>query len=139
MGAAIEEPKMMPAQLAALLLTLLPVSGEEPLPSLSIHHESSEVQFHISGPKTQYLAGMLLSFNPELRHYFQGLPPLLGDHAVLSIGIASGTYVTSVGKNMVPPGIFIHAQGVIAYDTVIASTEVESFVLDGGPPRSNKQ
>lgn len=103
---------MLPAQLAALLLPLLPVAGD---PELAITIQPAALEFHVSGPQSPYLAGVVLSLNPAVCVYFQGLPPLLCDFAVLGVGIGSGgDYAVDLATAAVPPGILIHAQGVIA-------------------------
>ena len=131
-----EVTKMMPAQLAALLLPLLPAYAGQSDPSLSLGYAESRIEFHVEVPGAAFVGGVLLSFNPHLRHYLQGLPPLLADSAVLGIGIASpeGELVLGIAEQVVPPGIPIHAQGVVLLEEGLAATDVESFIVDGSAP-----
>lgn len=123
---------MLPAQLAALLLPLLPVADD---PQLALVFQSDAIEFHVSGPQTECLGGVILSLSPELRVYFQGLPPLLGDFAVLGVGLVqNGEYAVGLAQAAIPPGLLIHAQGVIADADGVRSSSVAHFVLDGSAP-----
>ncbi len=129
---------MMPAQLAALLLPLLPVSNGDPDPELAVVYQSSAIEFHVSGPQSSFLAAVILSLDSSQCHYFQGLPPLLCTYEVLTVGAAEKTFVASTPEYLLPPGIPIYAQGVVAASDAISSTSVESFVVDASKPYPEK-
>ncbi|MFO1076823.1 MAG: hypothetical protein U1E73_03755 [Planctomycetota bacterium] len=125
---------MLPAHFAALLLPLLSPADD---PQLTLEIGAGALEFHVSGPD-QFLGGVILSLNPAVCQYFQGLPPLLCDYAVLGVGLGqNGEYVAVAAERALPPGIVIHAQGVIASGAGIASTSVLHFVLDGSAPAGN--
>ncbi len=96
--------------------------------------EPEAVRFTVGGPASPFVGAVILSLSPELRHFLVDLPPLLGDFAVLGVGVAETKYVATLPVAAVPPGLVVYAQGVVLIDVVLAS-DVRSFVLDGGPPQ----
>ena len=121
-----------------LLIPLLSVSPPPADPTLSLEYRAGVLEFHVDGPDEGFLGAVILSLNPSVCHYLHGLPPLLCDHVVLGVGAAEGTYVASMHESLLPAGMFIHAQGVIAAGGEIQSTKVIDFVLDGSLPPSTK-
>ncbi len=125
---------MIPAQIAALLIPLLPASPPLDDPELSLGYHAGVLEFRVDGPTT-FLGGVILSLDPSLCHYFKGLPPLLCNYTILGVGVAQkGTFVASVHESQLPAGFFIHAQGVLAAEGGIQSTKVIDFVLDASKP-----
>lgn len=119
--------------LSSLLAAQAPLD-QSPGPALSIDLQPERVEFAVSGLDGVFLGGVILSLQPDLVHYFEGLPPLLADFVVLGVGVAHDEYRIGVPVVALPPGLQIYAQGVVA-DVVIESTAVGSFVLDAMAPR----
>jgi len=107
-----------------------PIDGVQPM--LSISAGPNVVSLGVSGPQSPFVGAVILSLSGNLTHYFQGLPPLLTDFAVLGVGAAAETYKATIPVANVPPGLLIYAQGVVLQDVVLA-TDVGSFVLDAQP------
>jgi hypothetical protein len=100
-------------------------------PKFAIEFAPYLVNLHVGSVHDTFLGVAILSFSPDLAHYFQGLPPLLGDHVVAGFGLGEGgSYVCSVSEFLLPPGLFIYAQGVTFDGAVFEATPVRSFVLD---------
>jgi hypothetical protein len=119
---------------ACSFLSLVCASGllaaqSQSSPVLGIEVEPSTVSFHVSGMEGVFLGGVIVSLSPDLMHYFQGLPPMLADFAVLGVGAAFERYSIAVPRRTLPSGIEIHVQGLVA-DVEILSTEVATLVLD---------
>jgi hypothetical protein len=108
-------------------------------PKLSIRFRPLLVCFSITSPHDTFLGATLLSPTPDLAHYFVGLPPLLADHVVVDIGLGQGhEYNCAVSEFLLPPGIFIYAQGVTFDGAVFEATRVGDFVLDVTVPNPPK-
>jgi len=104
--------------------------------ALAVQLVPGAVEFSVEGPQTPYIAGVLLSLSPDLVHCFAGLPPLLADHVIVGAGVVEqGGYDLSLPDTALPPGCFLHAQGVTFDGAVIASSAVASFVLDASGER----
>ena len=113
--------------LAAPLLARAPAVD----PKLEIGFAPYLVTFDVSGPEAPFLGIVIASFSPDLQHYFTGLPPLLGDAAVVDVGVGQrGIFHSEVSESLFPPGVMIHVQGVTISDLGILSSDVASFVLD---------
>jgi hypothetical protein len=119
----------------AALLTSLPAQ-ESPGAHLDIQFVGPQVEFHVSGPASPFLGGVILSLSPNLTHYFVDLPPILSDFVVLGVGLsAKSEYLLSIPQRMLPPGIMLYAQGLTADGVSLFSSDVHGLVLDGGPPQ----
>lgn len=127
---------MNPARLVFSLLLMSGTLAAQSIaaPTLSIEPVGPALQFTVSGPQTPFFGGVLLSLSPTLSHYFQGLPPLLSDFVVLGVGFAEKDYSVKVLEHLLPPGIMLYAQGVVADEVSIQSTAVVEFVLDASFP-----
>lgn len=124
---------MKPVRSLSFALALsapLLAQGRE-LPSLSVELLPNVVQFHVADD-APFAAAVLISLRPDLVHYFVGLPPLLGDAAVLGSGFATADagMRLKVAEAAFPPGIELHVQAVTLGEAGIRSSGVESFVLD---------
>lgn len=128
----------MPAQLAALLLPLLPVSPGGDQPEIAVVYQSSSIELHVSGPQSPFVAAAILSLESEQCQYLQDLPPLLCNAAILGAGVAPKVFVASTPEHLLPPGIPIYAQGVVATADAILSTPVVEFVVDASKPDPGK-
>ena len=74
---------------------------------------------------------VLVSLSPELRHFVNGLPPMLDQSLVIDWGFATdGVFSTRFADTTFPPGIPIYAQGVTINEAGILSSNVGDFVLD---------
>ncbi len=119
--------------LPALLLAG-PLLAQTPEPVLEVQ-VGDPVAFTVTGPDTPFLGAVIVSLSPALAHWFQGLPPLLTDFAVLGAGAAEGQYAVTVPRDRLPAGTKLHAQGVVAAEaTGVLSTAVVTFVLDARSP-----
>ncbi|HZN40455.1 MAG TPA: hypothetical protein VFD82_16740 [Planctomycetota bacterium] len=132
---------MKPARLFFSLVVLSGALAAQAVeqPKLSIGFRPLLVCFSITSPHDTFLGATLLSPSPDLAHYFVGLPPLLANHVVVDVGLGQGHfYNCAVNELLLPPGIFIYAQGVTFDGAVFDATRVRDFVLDvtvPDPPR----
>ncbi|MFO1076824.1 MAG: hypothetical protein U1E73_03760 [Planctomycetota bacterium] len=102
----------------------IPIAGDEP--ALAVRWHADGLRFELSG-EGKFFGGVLISLRPGLRDHLVGLPPLLGDHAVLGAGFADGMLAFDVAAKRVPLGIDLYAQGVIASAAGIRATAVHGF------------
>jgi hypothetical protein len=132
---------MKPARLLFSLIVLSGALAAQAVdqPKLSIRFRPFLVDFTITSPHETFVGATLLSLTPNLVHYFDALPPLLGEHVVLDVGIGQGhQYSSAVSEFLLPPGTFIYAQGVTFDGARFDATKVGDFVLDvtvPNPPR----
>ncbi len=73
-----------------------------------------------------------------MMQFFEGVPPILTNFVVLDAGFGDGAagYTAVFPELLLPPGVFIHVQGLTIDSTGLGATGVEKFVLDvTAPPR----
>jgi hypothetical protein len=110
------------------------VAAQGPVCKFSLSLEPAAVAFRLTTDSTPALGAVIVSFSPDMTHYFVGLPPLLTDFAVLSVTVMEEPEAQLLlPATRFPPGIFIYAQGVIGAANGIAASGVVQFVLDAGP------
>jgi len=126
---------------ARSFLSLLVLSGalaaQSTDPKLTIAPVGPLLEFSVAGPTAPFLGAVILSFSPAVSHYFQGLPPILTDFAVLGVGFADpdrNAYAVAIPEYLLPPGILMYVQGLAANEVSILSTPVVELVLDGSLP-----
>ena len=117
-----------------LLSGLLAAQSLAAGPTLSMAAVGSSLEFSVAGPEGPFLGGVILSLSPQLSYYYQGLPPILSDFVVLGVGIAEKEYSVQVLEHLLPPGMMLYAQGLVADGISIQSSEVLEFVLDASYP-----
>jgi len=106
-------------------------------PTLSIAPVGPMLEFTVAGPEAPFLGAVILSLSPAVSHYYQGLPPILSDFVVLGVGLAADdrrAYSVAVLEYQLPPGILLHAQGLLAGRVGLQATAVLEFVLDASFP-----
>jgi hypothetical protein len=135
---------MKPAHslLSAALFASVLLAQEADVPTLAdpvlrVSLLPGAVECSVASSSQPFLGGFLVSLNPNLMHFLQGLPPLLADSVVLDAGVSPGLrYTTSVPDVVFPAGIPIHVQGVVYTEAGgFQASGVESFVLDVTFPR----
>jgi hypothetical protein len=122
---------LLSATLAALLGSAAAAQG--PACRFALQLDSGVVQFTLKTDTTPALGAVIVSFSPELTHYFVGLPPILTDFAVLSVDVLAPAMVLRLPERSFPPGILIYTQGIVAATDGISASELASFVLDASP------
>ena len=120
----------LPVVTAAVLLAGGVTAQSAPKCAFEVAVEPANVTF-VLDVGTPALGGIILSLSPELRHYFVGLPPMLGDFAVLAVGPVDARMVLKIPEGAFAPGVFFYAQGIAANEYGICASAVDSFVLDG--------
>ena len=108
-------------------------AAQGPACSFALRLEPGAVDFTLKTDAAPALGAFLVSFSPDLTHYFVGLPPILTDFAVLAVGPLDPVMELTLPEGYFPPGILIYAQGVAAVEPGVIASEVRSFVLDASP------
>ncbi|HEU4420602.1 MAG TPA: hypothetical protein VFT55_16810 [Planctomycetota bacterium] len=116
--------------LAAPAFAAQPAAASDP--RIAVVLQPATVEFHIMQEQPSFLAVVLVSLSPDLRHFLTGLPPMLDQALVIDWGFAAdGVFSTRFRDTTFPAGIRIYAQGVTISDAGILSSNVGEFVLDG--------
>ena len=112
-----------------------PAAAPEPVQHASEVHlsmESTDESIHLAVARRvepgeergEFFGGILLSLQPTLCHYLNGLPPMLCDNAVLSAGFAKEQFRSEILRARMPPGTAVFAQGIVADSRGIGSSQV---------------
>ena len=103
-----------------------------PAPKLQVEFAPHLMKFFVLSPKDPFIGAVILSLSPNLVPYSPALPPLLNEFALAGIGLSvpGGVFTCSVNEHLLPPGMFIYAQGVTFDGAVFRATNVHDFVLD---------
>jgi hypothetical protein len=109
------------------------VTAQGPACGFALQLEPGVVQFTLKTDTTPALGAVIVSFSPDLTHYFVGLPPILTDFAVLSVDVLAPDMVLRLPEHAFPPGILIYTQGVVAAENGVSASKVARFVLDASP------
>jgi len=124
---------MLSLTLASVLTGSL--ASQAPACKFSLSVEPDAVAFYLATDTMPAFGAVIVSFAPDLTHYFVGLPPLLTDFAVLSVTAMEGPELNLLlPATAFPRGVFVYAQGLIGAANGIAASRVAAFVLDAGPP-----
>ena len=85
----------------------------------------------VTASRDLFVAAILLSDRDQLAHFFVLLPPLLDNHVVMGIGLGTkGRFDLTIAQGSpLPAGAKIYAQGVVADDTGIASSDVYGMIV----------
>jgi len=119
---------LLSATLAALMGSAAAAQG--PACSFALQLDPGVVQFTLKTDPTPALGAVIVSFSPDLSHYFTGLPPILTDFVVLSVDVLDPAMVLRLPEQAFPPGILIYTQGLVAAADGISASGVARFVLD---------
>ena len=127
----------IPALTAAALLAGGLVAQQAPSCIFRVGLEPGVVEFHLKSDAPA-LGAVILSYSPQLNHYFWLLPPILSDHVVFAVASLEEPLVVRVPEGNFAPGIFHYAQGLAANPSGICASEVQDFVLDASVPTGPK-
>lgn len=105
--------------------TAVPVDGSSPQ-LLVVANGGPEVGFVVLGPDEPFAAGVLLSLQAELMHFYVGLPPLLADAVLLGTTFAGAdeAAIFVLPAVLLPAGVPLYAQGLVLTDAGLAATDV---------------
>ena len=103
-----------------------------PEPKLRVEFAPHLMKFFVTSPQEPFIGAVILSLSPDLVPYSPTLPKLLNEFTLAGIGpsVPGGVFTCAVNEHLLPPGMFIYAQGVTFDGAVFQATRVRDFVLD---------
>ncbi|MCR9244179.1 MAG: hypothetical protein NXI31_04050 [bacterium] len=106
---------------------------------LAVEKTETELRFRVTGHGStggKHLGAVIVALQPDLAHFFNGLPPLLGSGRVLAFGTAQPSFEWQMAVEM--KGLpTLYAQGVLADE--FGNVHASSVQRIAGRPNENEQ